>query len=352
MQTFDNMTRQRLCEILEKIPKVKAAVFGDLCLDIYWLADMKMSELSRETPHFAMPVVEERISLGGGANVAANMAALKPQQMIAAGMIGRDWRGSELINLMDNTGIKTEHIVCEEGLTTNAFCKPLRMGISSTVYEDPRLDFANVKPFGIETENALIASLDKIAKQVDILCVSDQLPVTVYGAVTQRVREHILKLAHNGLTVVADSRDRIGLYHGIILKPNEVEGARAAGLSIAENHGTVNIMDYAEAAILLSKKQDSEVIMTIGEKGSLYAAQGNVTHIPARTVTGEIDIVGAGDTFLSGFSLALAAGASRPEAAFVAGLCSEVTIQKIGMTGTACKEEILTWFDKTQGRDL
>ena|GEM_PF-4288646 len=34
------------------------------------------AELSRETPHFAMPVVEERVSLGGGGNVAANMAAL------------------------------------------------------------------------------------------------------------------------------------------------------------------------------------------------------------------------------------------------------------------------------------
>jgi bifunctional ADP-heptose synthase (sugar kinase/adenylyltransferase) len=60
--------------------------------------------------------------------------------------------------------------------------------------------------------------------------------------------------------------------------------------------------------------------------------------------------VGAGDTFLSGFALALAAGAARPEAAYFAGLCGEVTIQKIGMTGTASAEEILCWFDRTGGR--
>ncbi|MCL2030939.1 MAG: PfkB family carbohydrate kinase [Oscillospiraceae bacterium] len=343
MEPLHNMTGERLCEILKRIENVRAAIFGDLCLDVYWHADMRMSELSRETPHFPMPVVEERISPGGGANVAANMAALKPGRVMAAGTAGRDWRGRELFRLMEESGVISEYIVREAGLVTNAFCKPLRKGISAAVYEDPRLDFANTAPLGEAVEDALITALDALAPQVDILCISDQLPANVYGAVTERVRGHILKLARNGLTVAADSRDRIGLYRDMILKPNEVEGARAAGMAAASG-----LRDYAEAASVLSRKQACAVIMTVGANGSLYAADGTVTHIPAHPVTGEIDIVGAGDSFLSGFSLALAAGASRLEAAFFAGLCSEVVIQKIGTTGTASPEEILERYHQTR----
>jgi rfaE bifunctional protein kinase chain/domain len=328
------LTRERLNEILDKIKTVSIAVFGDLCLDIYWHADMRMAELSRETPHFAMPITEERIYLGGGGNVAANMAALGPRSVIASGTAGEDWRARELTRLMNGQSIDTRYIVRAPHLVTNAFCKPLRRGISDTVYEDPRLDFANVNPLGEETEDALINALDAIAEKVDILCVSDQLPTNVYGAVTEKIRGHIIQLAAKGLTAVIDSRDRVALYAGknIIIKPNEIEGLRAAACE-------------ADPAVALS--QDREVIMTLGPLGSVYAANGKTTHIPARGVTGPIDTVGAGDTFIAAFSLAVAAGASRTEAAYFAGLCSEVTIQKIGTTGTATPREVMDWYDKT-----
>jgi len=331
------MKSERIKEILEKIKTVRVAAFGDICIDIYWHVDMRMSELSRETPHFAMPVVKERLSLGGGGNVLANMAALCPRQVLAGGLIGDDWRGREIVGLMEAAGIDTRHIVCEAGLISNAFCKPLRRGITDIVYEDPRLDFANVEPFDTEVEERLISSLDKLAASANILCISDQLPLNVYGAVTKRVREHILSLAKDGLTVVVDSRDKIGLYTNAILKPNEVEGARAVGLDAVND-----LEGCAKAAQALAKRQLSEVIMTVGEKGSIYVSGDKITHIPAQTVTGEIDIVGAGDSFISGFALALAAGASRPEAAYFAGLCSAITIKKIGTTGTASPEEIIS----------
>ena len=78
MRTYEGMSRGRLEEILGRMDGVRAGLLGDVCLDVYWHADMRKSELSRETPHFPLPVVEERMSPGGGANVAANMAALRP----------------------------------------------------------------------------------------------------------------------------------------------------------------------------------------------------------------------------------------------------------------------------------
>ena len=338
MNVYHGMTRERLDELLEKIRGVRVALLGDLCLDVYWLADMRKSELSRETPHFPLPIVEERMSPGGGGNVAANLAALGPTQVYAVGSTGTDWRGDALRRLLDDMGVDTTHTVYLPGVLTNAYCKPLRMGISNLVYEDPRLDFAGDEPLSAEAEDAVIASLDKLAPNIEVLCVSDQLH---YGIVTKRVREHVMKLAQNGLTVIVDSRDRIGMYQGVILKPNEVEGAKAAGIDEANC-----IKDYVNAALVLARKQDSEVLMTIGALGSLYAAKENVTYIPAHDIAGPIDIVGAGDTFLSGFSLAVATGASKAEAAFFATLCSEITIQKIGTTGVATTKEIVKWFEE------
>ena len=324
MQTYKGMAKKRLFEILDNIKNVRAAVIGDICLDIYWRADMRLSELSRETPHYMLPIVEERMSPGGGGNVATNMAALKPSKVYAVGVVGEDWRGAELSKVLNQSGINTNYLIKSPDRFTSAYCKPLRGGYSHVVYEDPRLDFLSHRPLEKDIEDQLIASLTSIAPQIDVLCVSDQLP---YGTITERVREYILNLASKGLTVIADSRDKINMYTCGIIKPNEVEGAKAAGVD-----------DFKEAAIALAKGR--EVIMTIGAEGSLYAAKGELTHIPARSVTGEIDIVGAGDTFLSGFALATAAGASRLEAANMAGLCSEVTIQKIGTTGTASAEEV------------
>jgi len=310
---------------------VRVAVIGDICLDIYWRADMRLSELSRETPHYMLPIVEERMSPGGGGNVAANMAVLKPSKVHTIGVIGDDWRGAELIKLLNASYIDTSGLIPIPGRFTSTFCKPLRMGYSHVVYEDPRLDFLNHEPLSEEIENMLTEELTKIAHKIDVLCISDQLP---FGIITERLRKFINNLPKFGVTVIADSRERINLFKDCIIKPNEIEGTKAA-----------QVEDFNEAALKLAKNR--EVVMTLGAGGSLYAEKGSLTHIPARVVRGEIDIVGAGDSFLSGFALATATGANRIEAASFAGLCSEVTIQKIGTTGTATAEEILERYDKT-----
>ena len=68
---------------LGKLGKGRIGVIGDFCLDVYWHADMTKSELSRETPHFPLPIVQERLSPGGAGNVVANLLALKPKKVEA-----------------------------------------------------------------------------------------------------------------------------------------------------------------------------------------------------------------------------------------------------------------------------
>ncbi len=314
-----------LNDLFAAMDTVRVGIIGDFCLDSYWLADMKLSELSRESPHFPLPVIEERMSPGGAGNVACNVAALKPASVKLFSVIGSDWRGRELLRLLESAGCDTSGVIVSENRVTPAYIKPLRRGISDVTYEDPRLDFEPRTMLDQADEAALIEAVRRA--DLDVLCVCDQLRC---GCVTENVREAMCDLGKSGLTVIADSRDRIGLYRDVIVKPNEVEAVRVAG-----------DLPYEQLARLLGEKTGCTAIVTLGGEGCLVYDGETVTPIPAVPVEPPIDICGAGDTFLSAFATSLAAGASCHDAARLACAASSVTIKKLQMTGTATREELV-----------
>ena len=311
-------------DIFSGINGARIGVLGDFCLDAYWYADMRRSELSRETPHFPLPIVRETYSPGAAGNVAANLAALKPASVKAFGVIGRDWRGARLKEALTDAGIDVSGLLEAEDRITNAFIKPMRMGVSDVVYEDPRLDFENTTPLSQKYEERLLQLLD--TAELDVLCVCDQ---TRCGCITPAVRARLSELGKKGLRIIADSRDHIDQYTHVIVKPNEVEAARAFGEG-----------SYEEIALRLSKHTQQIALITLGSQGCLVCDGNTVQAVPAYPVEPPIDICGAGDTFLSAFAAAQAAGASAAEAAAFANTASAVTIKKLNMTGTATREEI------------
>ena len=313
--------------ILDSIGKVRIGVLGDFCMDIYWQADMTRSTLSRETPHFPLPVVSETMSPGAAGNVAANIAALKPKKLTVLGAVGRDWRGALLKDALSALGAEVRMIE-SEGRMTNAYIKPMMKGTSDVVYEAPRLDFENDKALAPEAEEKLIDALREAARDLDVLCVCDQM---VNGCVTDRVREAVMQLAEEGLTVIADSRDNIGKFRNVIVKPNDIEAARALGRA--------SVLP-GEAAKRLHEMTGRTAVVTAGPDGCWLCAGETAVNIPAFPVEGPIDICGAGDTFLSAFACCIGSGADAACAAAVGNLASSVTIRKIGMTGTATREEL------------
>jgi D-glycero-beta-D-manno-heptose-7-phosphate kinase len=334
--TFGGLSKERLEEILFRIKNINVALIGDICLDMYWKADMTKSELSRETPHFPLPVVEERVSPGAGGNAAANIMALEPQKTFLLGVIGTDWRGHILREELTKLGIDIQGIIISKSRVTAAYCKPLRRGISNIEYEDPRIDFDNYEALSMEEEKKLLELLEFVSQKVDVLCVSDQMK---FGCITDKVREKVIELARQGMTVVVDSRERIALYTDVILKPNEVEGYRAV---IKEKEPkNANFEEQITAAKILANKNKAKVCMTLGSKGCVLCEEvEEPVYIPSFHVPSPIDTCGAGDCFLSAFSCALAAGASGPEAGAFANMAADIIIKKIGTTGTATPSEI------------
>jgi sugar/nucleoside kinase (ribokinase family) len=142
-----------------------------------------------------------------------------------------------------------------------------------------------------------------------------------------------LARANPATIVLADSRERIGEFRDVMLKPNIREATRATGLT-----------DLAAAGRELRRRAQRPVIITHGERGMyLFELEGE-QHIPAIPVAGLIDVVGAGDSAMAGLVAALCAGGTLAESALVGNLAASLTIQQLGETGTATRAQILARF--------
>ena len=66
----------------------------------------------------------------------------------------------------------------------------------------------------------------------------------------------------------------------------------------------------------------------------------NCDYVPAYPVSGPIDIVGAGDSCSAGITSAMVSGLTHEQAAAFGNLVASITIQQIGVTGTATPEQV------------
>ncbi len=329
-----------LQNLLAKASNLRVGVIGDFCLDVYWHADMRKSELSRETPHFPLPIVQERMQPGGAGNVACNFAALRPAQVMALSILGDDWRGTALVALLAQQGISTEHMRQTRERMTNAYIKPMRHGISETVYEDPRLDFENREALASDWEEALLQMLSQAAPTLDLLYVCDQM---LFGCITPRVRAQIQRWGEEGLEVWVDSRDRIDQYQHVIVKPNEVELCRAVAQPLTKDVGLLE-----QYAARMQAKTQRPILVTLGEKGSLALDHGKIDAVPAHPVQPPVDICGAGDSFGAAAALLHVAGATLQDAAAYAACSASLTVQKIAMTGVTTPEELFSRVEQAE----
>ena len=337
-----DLSRSRLQEILTRIGGLRAGVLGDLGLDAFWYADMTRSFLSREAPRFARPILREVYAPGAGANVAQNLAALGVCQVEVFSVVGEDWRGTILLQEMSRRGIGTSHLIASSLRSTTAFIRPILMGYKAQ-QEDARLDFENAEPLPRTLEDALIDSVTQCLPGLDCLIIADQLDIN--GIVTQRVRERLNNLAADEphKVFVADSRQNIGLFRNMVLKPNWVEATQAVHPG-QDSHG-VSREELIRSGKVLNQRTSRPVFITLGEEGVLVCDRIDWHHIPAAPVRPPLDPVGAGDTFIASLGTTLAAGATNVEAGILANLAAAVTVEKLDQTGTASPQEILERFD-------
>jgi sugar/nucleoside kinase (ribokinase family) len=112
----------------------------------------------------------------------------------------------------------------------------------------------------------------------------------------------------------------------------------------------VDIDEAGNCLLELAEHSGKEVFVSCGSRGVLVRGKdGKPLLVPAIPVSGPIDIVGAGDACSSGIVSALCCGASPEEAAFFGNLTASITIQVIGTTGTASRDQLRRRFAEIAG---
>ena len=332
------LEKARAEKILERARDLTVVVTGDVCLDAYWSVDMRLSELSRETPHYSQPVVDERYSPGGGGNVAVSLKTLGTGNVRVATVFGDDWRGRLLIDILGKMGIDCSKTFLSPAWTTTAFIKPMLRGFEEqTMQEAARFDFVNEADSNEALLNEWLPQLDEAAKGAGAVIVMDQVaPNLVTKSAAQRIVE--LSRDHKETTFLVDSRYKTEAFAGLWLKGNDREVSNAAKALGAESK------DPLTAASALARAAKSPVTMTAGEAGAVVVAgpDAKPVRVPTKPVTGPMDICGAGDAFTAAFILGIAAGATPEEAAGLGNASARYSVQQIGRTGNPKPEDLLS----------
>ncbi|MEN8160992.1 MAG: PfkB family carbohydrate kinase [Myxococcota bacterium] len=107
-----------------------------------------------------------------------------------------------------------------------------------------------------------------------------------------------------------------------LLKP-----AKAAARALVPEAGT-DALAVAEA--MRKRYGNAAVVLTDGEAGCAISAEGVALRVPGYPVRKVVDTTGAGDAFLGGLLVALAAGLGWEDTARLANACGAVCVEKLG----------------------
>jgi rfaE bifunctional protein kinase chain/domain len=332
------LTAERLREILDHLPSARTAVVGDFFLDRYFVIDPALSEPSVETGLEARQVVQVRCSPGAAGTVTNNLSALGFGDIRAIGVVGDDGEGWQLTRGLAAARVRTIDLLPHPGIFTPSYNKPMVLEPDGE-RELERLDIKNRHPLPQSAEEHVLSAVTRALEgsdPVDALIVADQVSERNCGVITDRVRSALAELARRnpGRIVFADSRERIAEFEGVSVKPNRAETARAMGAA------SVTIEEAGEAGVRRAQSSGRPVFITLSEEGILACTSDGWKRSPSLPIHGPIDVCGAGDSATAGIVAALCAGASPLEAAHLGNMCANITVHKLGTTGTASPDEL------------
>lgn len=317
------LTTERIEHVLSRLSDLTVGVLGDLFLDRYLDIDAALTEPSIETGLDAYQVTAVRSYPGALGTVINNLVALGVGRVVPVTLIGDDGEGYELRQALARLpAVDAGAVLNADGRRTPTYTKPMLHAAEAAPRELNRLDIKNRTPTPEIDQGRIVAAVRGCWAEFAALIVLDQVSEDECGVVTDKMREALNECPTR--FVLADSRERIGRFRGVALKPNRDECARL-GTTPSD----------------LARTNGAAVFCTHGADGiELVDADGRTTRVHGYPVMGPTDIVGAGDSTSAGIACAVAAGCTYAEAAAFGCLVASITVQQIGTTGTASPQQV------------
>lgn len=300
----------------------RIVVVGDLMLDVY--LGGTASRISPEAPVPVVKVSGERVSMGGAANVAANVVALGAACDLV-GCIGEDAAAARFEAEIERLGIGDAGIRRVRGRPTT-----VKTRIMARQHQVARYDVEVEDDVAASDAEALAAAIDTLAAGAGALVLEDYnkgvlAPAVIEAALAAGIRHDI--------PIVVDPKARqFFAYTGAtVFKPNRAELAAALRAPVEADDA-----EWMERTRL--ELGCRHLLVTLGEDGmALLTEEGEFLRVPtvARSV---YDVSGAGDTVTAVVGSALAAGADVAEAAILANQAAGIEVSKAGVASVTPDE--------------
>jgi ribokinase len=250
---------------------------------------------------------------GKGANQAV-MTARLGAAVSFVGKVGADIFGQDMRTNLANEGIDISYLQ-----TTNDAAS----GVAVITIDATGMNSIIVIPGA----NGLLRSEDVEAarpaiERADVLVCQLEVPSAANLTAMRIARQAGKLIILNPAPISEDVPDEL-IQLSDILCPNENETQLLTG------HRVESLAEAETAARLLLARGAKQVIITLGERGSLFVDAGQVLHAPAPQVQA-VDTTGAGDAFVGSLAYFLAAGAPITEAMRRANQIAAISVQAPG----------------------
>lgn len=250
---------------------------------------------------------------GKGANQAVAAARLGGQ-VAMIGCVGADAYGHALRQALADEGIDCQGVRVAEDVAT---------GIAMIVVDANSQNAIVIVAGGNgQLESTDIERFDGLLQTADVVVCQLEIPYPVVAFALQRAHEAGKTVILNPAPVTGPLPSQwLGWIDYLI--PNETEAQALTGLAVN------SVAEAEQAASLLREAGAGKIIVTLGERGVLFADGVQSRHSPGRKVQA-VDTTAAGDTFVGGFAAALARGVDECQAIAFGQAAAALSVTRAG----------------------
>ena len=298
------------------LKKPKILVVGSFMMDL--IASTKRAPLSGET------VVGMKFQMapgGKGANQAVQCARLGAH-VTMVGQVGDDAFGRLMTETARSSGVDVSHVSVDPKESS---------GVGHITLE--------VTEHGAQNRITVCPGANFTLTMEDVAWLKDEIPaydlVMMQFELPMPIIETVAQWAHDaGVGVMINPAPAAPMSEKLLacttyLSPNEHEAAILADRAIRVKDGA-NMDDVRAVSETFHARGVKNLIITLGENGSIAAGRTGIHHVPCVKMPHVADPTAAGDSFVAAFCTGMCAGLPQENALAFASHAAAITVSRMG----------------------
>ena len=316
----------KLINIINSIQNKKILVLGDVMLDQYIFGSV--DRISPEAPIPIININKTNYTIGGAGNVLKNLNSLNIKTSFIS-IVGNDVAGKTLKKCIEK--LKNVEYALPIDKNRKTTCKTRYISDGQQLF---RTDDETIDSLDEDLKDKIFKYFQLFIEQTDIIIFSD------YGKgvfIDKDFCQKLIKTASkvNKKIIVDPKGNNFEKYEGVFfITPNSKEAFNATKINPIDN----NLSEKC-GKIIINNNWSENVLLTRGANGLSIIQNKRTDHIKSNTEE-VFDVTGAGDTVISLFSAAIAAGNNYINSAYFANIGASVVVKKLG-TASLTSEELI-----------